>query len=126
VADPRPQRAKRVLVIDDDAPTVDLLAELLSDEGYLVSTARDVGGGLAENAKAPADVIILDLVLPDLEGGAFVERYRAEGGAAPIVVISAARDAVDKAAAIGSPLVTKPFDVRDLLEAVRRAVERSR
>lgn len=116
----------RVLVVDDDAPTVELLAELLTDEGYAVSTARDVSGALTANAKAPADVIILDLLLPDQDGSVFVERYRASGGGAPIVVLSASRDAPRQAASFGSPLVSKPFDVRDLLETVRRAVERSR
>jgi DNA-binding response OmpR family regulator len=115
-----------VLVIDDDPPTVELLAELLKDEGYAVATARDVAGALATNAEQPADVIILDLILPDQEGAVFVERYRAEGGGAPIVVLSAARDAPRQAASFGSPLVSKPFDVRDLLETVRHAVERSR
>ena len=120
--DPQP----RVLVIDDDVPTVELLAELLADEGYAVATARDVKGGLAANASHPADVIILDLLLADQDGTVFVERYRAAGGGAPIVVLSAARDAPRQAAAIGSALVPKPFDVRDLLETVRSAVERSR
>ncbi|TMD62023.1 MAG: response regulator [Chloroflexi bacterium] len=120
--DPQP----RVLVIDDDVPTVELLAELLADEGYAVTTAHDVNGGLAANESDPADVIILDLLLADQNGTVFVEQYRASGGGAPIVVLSAARDAPRQAAAIGSALVPKPFDVRDLLETVRRAVERSR
>jgi DNA-binding response OmpR family regulator len=115
-----------VLVVDDDAPTVELLTELLADEGYAVSTARDVSGALASNDTAPADVIILDLVLPDQDGSVFVERYRAQGGGAPIVVLSAARDAPRQAAAFGSALVSKPFNVRDLLETVRHAMERSR
>ena len=114
----------RVLVVDDDAATVELLGELLSDEGYAVSSARDVDAALAANAKARADVIILDLVLPDQHGATFVERYRAEGGDAPIVVLSAARDAARHAASFRAPLITKPFDVRDLLDTIRRAIER--
>jgi DNA-binding response OmpR family regulator len=122
VPDPQPC----VLVVDDDAPTVELLAELFADEGYAVRTAKDVGSALASEARERADVIVLDLLLPDQDGTVFVERYRAGGGGAPIVVLSAARDAARRAAAIGSPLISKPFEVRDLLETVRQAVERSR
>lgn len=121
-----PEARPRVLVVDDDPPTVELLSELLADEGYAVSTARDVRDALAAEARDPADVIILDLMLPDLSGTVFADRYRATGGSAPIVVLSAATDAPRQAAAMGSALVPKPFDVHDLLDAVRRAVERSR
>ena len=116
----------RVLVIDDDAPTVELLAELLSDEGYAVATARDVDSALASTERSGADVIILDLILADQDGAAFVERYRARGGDAPIVLLSASREAPRRAVEFHAPLVPKPFDVGHLLEIVRGAIKRAR
>jgi CheY-like chemotaxis protein len=115
-----PGTRPRVLVVDDDDATCDLLRELLSEEGYAVATVPH-GAAALELAKhhQPA-IIILDLRMPIMDGWSFVEHYRRQARPpAPLILLSAMKDAEENAKRIGAAaFVRKPFDLDELLRVV--------
>jgi CheY-like chemotaxis protein len=114
-----------VLVVDDDALFVDLVCEVLGDEGCTVTVAATGHAALAHVAESHPDVILLDSRLPDLTGAAVAARYHAAPGPhAPIVLCTAAREMATLAAATGAVgVLQKPFQLVDLLKALRPYVD---
>jgi signal transduction histidine kinase/CheY-like chemotaxis protein len=109
------RRAGRVLVVDDDPDIRALVVEVLRDAGLTVASAKDGEEALAEAGRERPDVILLDKLMPVMDGTEFASVYRATGSAAPIIAFCAARDAAKWAAAIGAvSYIGKPFDVKDL------------
>ena len=111
-----------VLIVDDEVAIVDLLAELLTDEGYQVHTAYDGRSALSllRNGLRPA-VIISDIMMPGLDGWGLYQAIRGEleMHEAGIVLMSAGRPSPD----LRDERVTfiaKPFNVFDMLEAITR------
>lgn len=114
---------KRVLVVDDDASIRELLATALEDDGYEVVPARNGEDALSVCERWRPDVIILDLMMPVMDGWTFAKRLR-ETDDIPIVVLSAANDLARHAKAVGATdVVGKPFDLDQLLPKVARAAE---
>jgi len=110
-----PARAGRVLVVDDDPDIRALVTEVLRDAGLTVASAKDGNEALAEAARMRPDVILLDKLMPGMDGTVFASVYRAAGKGAPIIAFCAARDAEQWAAAIGAvSYIGKPFDVKEL------------
>jgi DNA-binding response OmpR family regulator len=110
----------RILLVDDDLDIRLLLKAALSDEGYQVVAT---GNGLEAIQQAmldPPDLIILDLMMPEMSGPELAARLSQEGrGAPPLLVISAASDADRVAGDLGaSRLLHKPFDLQTLLDDV--------
>ena len=108
----------RVLVVEDDDDIRSLLAELLEEEGYEVVSAADGRQGLDRAHERPPDLILLDLMMPVMNGWEFREEQRRDpvlAGVPVVVVSAAARASID-----ASQVLTKPFSVDDLLEAVER------
>lgn len=115
--------ATRVLVVDNEATIREMLAQILEAEGYEVAQAADGGEALMAAAASPPDVILLDMKMPGVDGKAFAHRYRAGGGKAPIVVITAAHSAEQAAAEVGArAYIGKPFEIRDLLTTIEGAI----
>jgi PAS domain S-box-containing protein len=87
------RRDKRVVVVDDDADAVGLIAELLEQAGARVATATSASTAFAEIRRAPPDVLVSDIGMPDEDGFSLVRRVRAlapgEGGATPAVALTA-------------------------------------
>jgi DNA-binding NtrC family response regulator len=113
-----------VLVVDDDRSIRRTLEKLLAGEGYTVSTAAD--GREALDAYRGADLVLLDLGLPELDGLTVLERMREAGGAPPVLVITARDDmqSTVKAIQLGAyDYLVKPPDIDRLKLAVRRALE---
>ena len=109
----------RVLVVDDDAGIRDLLDLALTNAGYAVALAEDGAAALAMVEAVAPDVILLDMRMPVLDGWAFTEAYRRPGRRVPIVVMTAVRDAPERAAQIAATAyLAKPFDLADLLACV--------
>jgi len=105
----------RVLVVDDDREIRALVVEVLRDAGLAVTTAADGDEALAEAARFSPDVIILDRLMPGMDGTEFARLYRATGRPAPIIAFCAARDAAQWARSIAAVgFIGKPFDVKDL------------
>ncbi|MEP6694219.1 MAG: response regulator [Chloroflexota bacterium] len=117
---------KRVLVVDDDASIRELLSSALEDDGYEVVPATNGADALAVCARWRPDVIVLDLMMPVMDGWTFAKRLHenADISSIPIVVLSAANDLARHAKTIGAAdVVGKPFDLDQLLPKVARAAE---
>jgi DNA-binding response OmpR family regulator len=124
-------RRARVLVVDDEPNIVLSLEFLLQREGYEVAVARDGTQALAMAAAAPPDLVILDLMLPDVDGFEVCRRLREAAPARDLAIVlltARGRDAerqrgIEEGA---DAYVTKPFSTRDLIALVRRCLERPR
>jgi DNA-binding response OmpR family regulator len=118
-----------VLVVDDDPVIVNLLRLNFEIEGYDVVTATGGEAGLARAQDVAPDVIVLDVMMPRIDGIEVARRLRQESATKdiPIIMLSAKAQAGDVQAglAVADDYVTKPFEHLDLLERVRRAVGRS-
>jgi DNA-binding response OmpR family regulator len=113
-----------VLVVEDDPPTVDLVSRLLAKADYAVESASNGAAGLARIERGGIDVVLLDLMLPDLDGIELCRRVRAQlnGAPLPIIMLTGARDDQQRRAGFAagaSDYVTKPFHVDELLDRVR-------
>jgi two-component system response regulator AtoC len=120
-------RNATILVVEDDADTRSALVEVLASAGYRVRAASTGAEGLAELEAAPeVDAVLLDLVMPDMDGFELLRRHRAAQGRAPVVVLSALSEAesVVKAMKFGAAdYLPKPFDPQELDLVLRRALE---
>jgi len=120
-----PQR--RVLVVEDDASITLGLRINLEAEGYEVLTAGDGEEGLAIARTQAPDVIILDVMLPKLNGFEVLQTLRAESLAMPIIMLSARTGEMDKVTGLelgAEDYVAKPFSLAELLARVRAALRR--
>lgn len=115
---------KRVLIVEDDDDIRAMIEILLGAEGHAVSSAANGVEGLERTRADEVDVVLLDLKMPLMDGWEFARRYRARGGSAAIVVLSAAQDLERHTREIGaSRVLAKPFDL-DALVAVVAEVAR--
>lgn len=118
-------RPLRVLVVDDEPAILRFLKPSLTHAGYVVSEA-DAGQDAIDAARrGGADLIVLDLGLPDIDGLEVISRIRAAGSAVPIIVLSSRGDEGGKVEALdrgADDYVTKPFGVDELLARLRAAL----
>ena len=118
---------KRVLVVEDD-PSITLGLRInLENEGYEVATAEDGERGLELARTARPDLIILDVMLPKLNGFEVLNRLRAERYQMPIIILSARTGEIDKVTGLelgAEDYVAKPFSLAELLARVRAALRR--
>ena len=122
-------RGGRVLVVDDEPMVRDTLDQLLTDEGYVVDTAVDGEDALDRVKAARPDAILLDLMMPGMNGRQFLQALRSDPAyeQVPVLIMTAVHGLEVNLASIGaSEVVEKPFDGDDLLNKVALAVYRSR
>ena len=125
------QRPNQVLVIDDDEAAREILVELLARIGFHAFAMADGKAGLEwlAGAAAPPQAVLLDLRMPGMDGFEVLRRYRAEGGTAPVIALSAMdeKEAVVKAMRFGaSDYLVKPIEPEELKEAIDRCSAASR
>jgi CheY-like chemotaxis protein len=112
-----------VLIVDDDPSIQGFLAEALADEGYAVQVAANGRAALTILCQWRPDLILLDLMMPEMDGWLFRAEQRALPGVAdvPVIVLSATRDLAAKAHDLEPAQVfAKPFDLEALLGMIAR------
>lgn len=118
----------RILVIEDDAKTASLMRTGLSQEGFDVDTCADGEDGLSRLATAPPDLMVLDVMLPKLDGWEVLKRIRGAGSAMPILMVTA-RDSVEhrvQGLTLGADdYLVKPFALAELVARIRTVMRRS-
>lgn len=119
----------RILVVEDDASLAQVVAEVLSKEGFSVKICADGREGLAEALGGGYDLVILDVMLPGMDGFSVCKRMR-ENGIYSCVLMLTVRDGVkDKVEGFESgadDYLTKPFEVEELVARVKALLRRSR
>jgi DNA-binding response OmpR family regulator len=121
---------KTVLVIDDEPELVKLLDYNLTKAGYLVLSARDGEAGLAAARKHAPDVIVLDVMMPGLDGWEVCKRLRQEPATAgiPLLMLTAKAEEADRVLGLelgADDYLTKPFGVRELVARVKALLRRA-
>ncbi|TXK40849.1 response regulator transcription factor [Nonomuraea sp. C10] len=119
----------KVLVVDDEPNIRELLSEALLLNGFTVTTASSGWRAMDAVARERPDIVVLDVMLPDLDGFAVARRLR-ERGERPMVLFLTAKDAVsDRIAGLtagGDDYVTKPFSLEEVVLRVRAILRRAR
>lgn len=115
--------ARRVLVVEDDRDLADMMSWVLTSAGFHVRTASNGAAGLQALGEMPQCVVILDLMMPDVDGVEFRRRQQRHptGSQAPVLVVSGRHDAARLAAGMGvAGFLPKPFTPDDLVTAVSK------
>jgi two-component system, OmpR family, response regulator MprA len=116
-----------ILVIDDDDKITSMLRRGLAFEGYAVKTAGDGHEGLQSMLQEEPDLVILDVMMPRLDGWEVVRRMRAGGIQAPILLLTAKDDVADRVRGLdlgADDYLVKPFALEELLARVRSLLRR--
>jgi DNA-binding response OmpR family regulator len=121
---------KRILVVDDEIYIVHILEFSLTMEGYTVLTASDGEEALRVIERESPDLVVLDIMMPKLDGYEVTRRLRQDDGTRhlPVILLSANGRPVDREAGLqagADDYITKPFSPRKLLERIRDLLERS-
>ena len=118
----------RILIIEDEVRLAGTLADLLRRQGYAADTCHDGLTGLDNAASGIYDLVILDAMLPGLDGFSLLQQLRGGGCAVPVLMLTARSDSADKVRGLDSGAdyyLTKPFDAQELLACVRLLLRRS-
>ncbi len=117
----------RVLLVEDEESIASFVAMYLRKEGFEVDMARDGAGGIKLASRRPPQIVILDLMLPDMDGFEVCRRLRRESEV-PIIMLTARDAATDKVVGLelgADDYVTKPFDPRELVARVKSVLRRA-
>ncbi len=117
----------RVLVVDDEPNITELLSAALRFEGFSVSVAMTGQGALSAVESERPDLVLLDVMLPDVGGTEVGRRIRQSGAQVPVIFLTA-RDATEEKVAglrVGDDYVTKPFSIDELVARIRAVLRRS-
>lgn len=119
--------AKTILVVDDEKRLVSLVESYLTQEGYRVVTAYNGAEALTVAQKEKPDLIILDVMMPEMDGYEFMRRHRAESNT-PIILLTARVDDEEKVIGLevgADDYITKPFRPRELMARVKAVLRRA-
>lgn len=116
-----------ILIVEDESKIARFLELELKYEGYQVEIAGDGRSGLERALKGDIDLVILDVMLPGLNGIEVCRRIRQDGSRVPIIMLTAKDDVMDKVAGLDNgadDYLTKPFAIEELLARIRVALNR--
>lgn len=123
---PRPEA--RLLVVDDEPNIRELLATSLRFAGFEVGTAANGREALEQARRSRPDLVVLDVMMPDMDGFAVVRRMRGEGLTAPVVFLTARDATEDKVTGLtvgGDDYVAKPFSLEEIVARIRAVLRRT-
>lgn len=103
----------RVLVVDDDIDILEALAAALADN-HRVATAVNGAAALALLQQEPFDALVLDLMMPVMDGETLIEQMRLHGLGVPVLLASASHDIAAIASRLGVTYITKPYDAASI------------
>ncbi len=119
--------AVSVLIVEDDPNIAELLQMYLEKEGYAVTTAADGGQGLAKFRAGRPDLVLLDVMMPVMDGWAVCRAIRAEAQT-PVIMLTAKSETDDKVAGLKSgadDYITKPFEMKEVLARIEAVLRRA-
>lgn len=118
----------RLLVVEDEPDLLNVVAQSLREDGYAVDTAVDGEEGLFKADGAPYDAIVLDLMMPRLDGWTFLKRLRQTENKTPVLILTARDTLPDRVKGLDSgadDYLTKPFELAELLARLRALIRRT-
>ena len=118
--------APNILLVEDDRRLAEMVSEYLGEAGFSVSVAGDGRTGLARLAAEPCDALVLDLMLPDMDGLEVCRQLRAFSDV-PVLMLTARGDAMDRVVGLeigADDYLPKPFEPRELLARLRALLRR--
>jgi len=121
------QRASRILLVDDERAILTLLSYPLRKDGYEVVQAADGGEALSRFAESRFDLVVLDVMMPKLDGLEVCRRLRAQSSV-PIIMLTAKAEEIDKVLGLelgADDYITKPFSMREFRSRVKAALRRA-
>ncbi len=116
-----------VLIVEDDRNIAELLQMYLEKEGYSVTTAFDGGQGLAKFRSVQPDLVLLDVMMPVMDGWAVCKSIRSESQV-PVIMLTAKGETDDKVTGLkngADDYITKPFEMREVLARIEAVLRRS-
>ena len=119
--------AVSVLVVEDDRNIAELLQMYLEKEGYAVTVAADGGQGLSAFRASKPDLVLLDVMMPVMDGWAVCRAIRAES-ATPVIMLTAKGETDDKVAGLkqgADDYITKPFEMKEVLARIEAVLRRT-
>jgi two-component system OmpR family response regulator len=118
----------RLLVVEDEPDLAATLQKALAEEGFAVDLAADGDEALWHASSIPYDALVLDLMLPGVDGWTVLQRLRASGSRVPVLVLTARDGCNDKVAALNTgadDYLTKPFAFAELVARLRALIRRA-
>jgi len=118
----------RILIVEDEKSLVDIIKKGLEEEGYAVDVAYNGEDGLFMAENEPSDLIILDIMLPIIDGMTILKRIRKAGVKTPVLMLTAKDTIIDKVSGLDSgadDYLTKPFLFDELLARIRALLRRN-
>jgi two-component system response regulator VicR len=119
--------AKKVLIVEDEKPISDIVKFNLTKEGFETLVAYDGGEGLEMALKTDPDIVLLDVMLPTIDGFEICKKIR-EKSNVPIIILTAKEEEVDKVLGLelgADDYITKPFGLRELIARVKANIRRT-
>ena len=119
---------KKILIVEDELNMVNGLKDNLEFEGYEVDTAMEGNSGLQKILQSRYDLILLDIMLPEVSGFDICKAARREGVNTPIILLTAKGEEIDKVLGLefgADDYITKPFSLRELLARIKAILRRA-
>ena len=118
--------AEKILVVEDDTNIAELLRLYLEREGYMTAIAHDGERGLAEFERSRPELVLLDIMLPKLDGWGVLRKIRAQADT-PVIMLTAKGETFDKVSGLemgADDYIVKPFDVKEVVARIRAVLRR--